>query len=118
MGIMATLYALAADVDAREDFTRYHSEKVCEYATDIARTLCYSREDIDRIRMSALLHDIGKIGLVTSDKLLAEYSLLPTPTMQSRPHARIALPVLLENSLSTSEKPPAAISTHELPVPF
>ena len=72
MAIIETLYALAAEVDAREDYTRHHSRKVSEYATDIARTLGYSTEDIERIRTSALLHDIGKIGLALPGKRLAE----------------------------------------------
>lgn len=72
MAIIETLYALAAEVDAREDFTRHHSKKVSEYATDIARTLGYSTAGIERIRTAALLHDIGKIGLALPGKRLAK----------------------------------------------
>ena len=72
MAIIKVLYTLAAEVDAREDYTRHHSKKVSEYATDIARTLGYSTEAIERIRASALLHDIGKIGLAIPGRPLAE----------------------------------------------
>jgi putative nucleotidyltransferase with HDIG domain len=68
--IIRTLITLAAEIDAREYYTQNHSKKVCEYATNIARALGYSRDERDRIRTSALLHDIGKIGLATSERLL------------------------------------------------
>lgn len=72
MAIIEALYALAAEVDAREECSRHHSKKVCEYATEIATCLGYSSNELSIIRTSALLHDIGKIGLKTTDKLLGE----------------------------------------------
>ena len=61
--IMKTIYSLADTVDARDENTRFHSSKVCSYATAIARAMGFNEEGIDRIRAASLLHDIGKIGI-------------------------------------------------------
>jgi diguanylate cyclase (GGDEF)-like protein/PAS domain S-box-containing protein/putative nucleotidyltransferase with HDIG domain len=66
--ILNTIYALAATVDAREYHARNHSKNVSQYAADIAATLGYPPEGVERIRTAALLHDIGKVGI--SDQLL------------------------------------------------
>ena len=68
--VLSTIYALAATVDARDHYTYGHSKKVSQYAVEIAEELGYPEEGIERIRASALLHDIGKIGL--SDNLLSK----------------------------------------------
>jgi len=68
--ILNTIFALAATVDAREYHARNHSKKVSQYTADIAATLGYPPEDIERIRTAALLHDIGKVGI--SDQLLTK----------------------------------------------
>jgi diguanylate cyclase (GGDEF)-like protein/putative nucleotidyltransferase with HDIG domain len=67
-GILSTIYALAATVDAKDHYTYGHSKKVSKYATGIAEALGYSQERIATIRAAALLHDIGKIGV--ADRLL------------------------------------------------
>jgi len=67
-GILSTIYALAATVDAKDHYTYGHSKKVSKYATDIAEALGYSQERIATLRAAALLHDIGKIGV--SDRVL------------------------------------------------
>jgi len=55
--------ALAAALDARDPYTAGHSERVSVLSVAIARTLALSPEAIDVIRLGALLHDIGKIGI-------------------------------------------------------
>lgn len=59
----ATLKVLAHSIDARDFLTAGHSEKVAEYATAIAMELGRSYEYCQMIRVSALLHDYGKIGV-------------------------------------------------------
>ena len=68
--VVNTIYALAATVDAKDHGTYGHSKKVSTYATEVAEALGYSRDDIERLRAAALLHDIGKIGV--SDRLLTK----------------------------------------------
>jgi len=63
-----TVYALAAAVDARDHYTYGHSRNVCKYAVAIGRALDLPSSELERLRIAALLHDIGKIGL--SDSVL------------------------------------------------
>ena len=109
MAIIETLYALAAEVDARQDCTRHHSKKVSEYATDIARTLGYSREGIDRIRTAALLHDIDKIGLTIPGEPLAENA---AEWVKIRAHPYLGV-VILRNIDGLEECIPAIHHHHE-----
>ena len=59
----STLEVLAATIDARDPLTAGHSKKVTEYAVGICETLNISEEETERIRVAALLHDYGKIGV-------------------------------------------------------
>jgi len=61
---LKTIRALAAAVDAKDNYTRGHSEKVMMMAEELAREMegCDDRH-IAAIRDAALLHDIGKIGI-------------------------------------------------------
>jgi putative nucleotidyltransferase with HDIG domain len=60
---LASIRALAEAIDAKDPYTRGHSERVATYAATIATEMGLSAEDVDRIRLSALLHDVGKIGV-------------------------------------------------------
>jgi len=54
---------LSAMVDARHPLTAGHSRRVTEYALLIAREMGLDGTDIEVLRLAALLHDIGKIGI-------------------------------------------------------
>ena len=58
-----TVRALVMTIDASDPYTRGHSERVTDYAVEIATELGLSRRDIEEIKKASLLHDIGKIGL-------------------------------------------------------
>jgi len=60
--------ALSEALDARDKYTFGHSRRVMEYAVGIAKHLNLPEREIDRLKISALLHDIGKIGI--SDAIL------------------------------------------------
>ncbi len=60
-----TVAALAAAVDAKDAYTRGHSERVMRNAIHLAREVGLDRREVEMIRYSALLHDVGKIGLPT-----------------------------------------------------
>jgi HD-GYP domain-containing protein (c-di-GMP phosphodiesterase class II) len=57
------LQVLAASIDARDPMTSGHSEKVTEYVVGICEEMELNREYIEMIRVAALLHDYGKIGV-------------------------------------------------------
>jgi putative nucleotidyltransferase with HDIG domain/PAS domain S-box-containing protein len=49
-------------IDAKSTWTKGHSERVAHYSTSIAQEMGISETDIKRLRIAALLHDVGKIG--------------------------------------------------------
>jgi HD-GYP domain-containing protein (c-di-GMP phosphodiesterase class II) len=59
---------LAAAIDAKDPYTRGHSERVSRFSMAIAQRLDLSDEEVEKIRISALLHDVGKIGI--DDRIL------------------------------------------------
>ena len=57
------LEALAASIDARDTLTAGHSKRVAQISVGIGRELGYAQADLDVVRVAALLHDYGKIGI-------------------------------------------------------
>ena len=60
---LASVKALAAAVDARDPYTRSHSARVAALSRLIAEELALPTDEIRRVQLGALLHDIGKIGI-------------------------------------------------------
>jgi HD-GYP domain-containing protein (c-di-GMP phosphodiesterase class II) len=60
---LGSIRMLAAAIDEKDPYTRGHSGRVAKYSTIIGDGLGLSAEDLDRLRISALLHDVGKIGV-------------------------------------------------------
>jgi HD-GYP domain-containing protein (c-di-GMP phosphodiesterase class II) len=60
---LASIRALAAAIDAKDPYTRGHSERVARYSAAIARSLELPAEDVRKARLSGILHDVGKIGI-------------------------------------------------------
>jgi putative nucleotidyltransferase with HDIG domain len=54
---------LATAIDEKDPYTRGHSGRVAKYSTLIGRELGLSPEELDKLRVAALLHDVGKIGV-------------------------------------------------------
>jgi HD-GYP domain-containing protein (c-di-GMP phosphodiesterase class II) len=65
---IGTVKALAAAIDGKDPYTRGHSERVSRFSVAIAQGMDLSDDEIEKIRISALLHDVGKIGI--DDKIL------------------------------------------------
>jgi HD-GYP domain-containing protein (c-di-GMP phosphodiesterase class II) len=59
---------LAAAIDAKDPYTRGHSERVAKYSIAIGKNLGLGEPDMRSLRISALLHDVGKIGI--DDRIL------------------------------------------------
>ena len=60
---LASIRALAEAIDAKDPYTRGHSERVAAYAASIASEMALPAAEVEQIRLSALLHDVGKIGV-------------------------------------------------------
>jgi len=65
---IGTVKGLAAAIDGKDPYTRGHSERVSRFSVAIAQRLGLSDDEVEKIRISALLHDVGKIGI--DDKIL------------------------------------------------
>ena len=65
---MSSIQMLAGAVDEKDPYTKGHSDRVTRYSVILAKELDLSEEDIERIRISAQLHDVGKIGI--EDRIL------------------------------------------------
>jgi diguanylate cyclase (GGDEF)-like protein/putative nucleotidyltransferase with HDIG domain len=60
---LASVKALAAAVDARDPYTRSHSARVAVLARTVAEEMRLGPDELRRVQLGALLHDIGKIGI-------------------------------------------------------
>lgn len=59
----ASLEALSATVDARDEYTAGHSRRVRDISLAVGREMGLSDQDLEALGQAALLHDIGKIGI-------------------------------------------------------
>jgi len=58
-----TVRSLITALEAKDLYTRGHSERVARYSRAIAQALGMSKTDVERIEIAALMHDIGKVGI-------------------------------------------------------
>ncbi len=65
---LGTVKALAEAIDGKDPYTRGHSERVKMYSVLMAEHMGLNQEEIEDIRVAALLHDVGKIGI--EDRIL------------------------------------------------
>lgn len=90
---LATVRSLAAAVDAKDSYTRGHSDRVATYATMIAERMGLAHEQRIALEMAAYLHDIGKIG-VKEEILLKPGRLDDGEMAQMRHHPLIGANIL------------------------
>jgi HD-GYP domain-containing protein (c-di-GMP phosphodiesterase class II) len=60
---LGSIRMLAAAIDEKDPYTRGHSGRVAKYSIIIGEYMNLDTEELDRLRISALLHDVGKIGV-------------------------------------------------------
>jgi HD-GYP domain-containing protein (c-di-GMP phosphodiesterase class II) len=60
---VGTVKALAAAIDGKDKYTRGHSERVARISVAIGKQLGLGADELETIRISALLHDVGKIAI-------------------------------------------------------
>ncbi len=71
---VGTVKALAAAIDGKDRYTRGHSERVSRVSVAIGKRLELGAEELETLRISALLHDVGKIAI--DDAILKKPSAL------------------------------------------
>ncbi|MBK8467257.1 MAG: HD domain-containing protein [Chloracidobacterium sp.] len=81
---VGTVKALATAIDGKDKYTRGHSERVARISVAMGKRLGMDEKELETLRMSALLHDVGKIAI--DDSILkksaaltdAEYEIMKT----------------------------------------
>src|SRR5205085_11822557 len=83
---LGSIQMLAGAVDEKDPYTRGHSDRVTRYSVLLATELALATDFIEKVRISAQLHDVGKIGI--EDRVLKkpgaltpeEYEIMKTHT--------------------------------------
>ncbi len=90
---ISTIRAFAATIDAKDPYTRGHSERVAAYSRSIARYLGLPKDMQERVWISAVLHDVGKIGV--EDRILKKVGVLtPEEFEQMKLHPAIGAEIV------------------------
>lgn len=94
-----TAIALATAIDARDRYTHGHSERVSHYSLVIVKELIdqgkleFDREFMETVHVSALLHDVGKIGI--RDEILNKSSHLTDDEFETmKSHVKIGVNII------------------------
>lgn len=61
--IIGSITSLVLALEARDQYTRGHSESVASFLVDMAREMAFDDEQIEKIKIAGQLHDLGKIGI-------------------------------------------------------
>jgi putative nucleotidyltransferase with HDIG domain len=69
-----TIEALRLTVDAKDEYTRGHSDRVAYFACKVGKALGLTDGEMETLRIGGIVHDIGKIG--TSDEILKKTDML------------------------------------------
>jgi HD-GYP domain-containing protein (c-di-GMP phosphodiesterase class II) len=91
--MMGLLHSLTSAVDAKDAYTCGHSERVALLARRLSQEAKYPAQRIERIYMSGLLHDVGKIG-VPESVLQKTGRLTPEEFEQMKKHPQIGARIL------------------------
>ncbi len=100
---MGAIRMLANAIDEKDPYTRGHSERVAYYSACVAKHLGMSPDEVERVHVSGIIHDVGKIGI--EDKILRKAAALTDDEyeiMKQHPtkgeHILEAVPLLKEKA--------------------
>jgi HD-GYP domain-containing protein (c-di-GMP phosphodiesterase class II) len=100
---MGSIRMLANAIDEKDPYTRGHSERVAYYSACVAKHLGMPAEEVEKVHLSGIIHDVGKIGI--EDKILRKASALTDDEyeiMKQHPtkglHILAAVPLLKEKA--------------------
>lgn len=108
---LAYIETLRRIVDAKDNYTRGHSDRVSEYSILIGKKLGLSYEDLEILKIGGLFHDIGKIG-ISDDILLKTSKLTDLEYDEIKRHPSIGAHIL-ENLKSFENIIPIVLHHHE-----
>ena len=91
--LLNAVSTLAMALEAKDAYTRGHSQRVSHYSVQIGRELGLDEREIEAIRLAGILHDIGKIGI--RDEILNKQGRLTEEEWkQVRKHPDISVSIL------------------------
>ena len=91
--LLNAVSTLAMALEAKDPYTRGHSQRVSHYSVQIARELGLAEREIEAIRLAGILHDIGKIG-IRDEILHKEGKLTEEEWKQIRKHPEVSVSIL------------------------
>lgn len=112
-GSIQAIASLATALGFRDEGTRQHSERVADLAVRVAARLGWSGEPLEALRLAALVHDVGKIG-VRDDVLLKPAVLGAEERQRMERHPTIAAEILRPIS-GAEEIARIVVAHHEAP---
>lgn len=90
---LSTIKAIANAIEAKDPYTRGHSDRIRNYSLMIAKELGLMDADMQQLEIAALLHDVGKIGI--SEAVLRKHgTLTPEETDEMMRHPLIGAEIL------------------------
>ncbi|RKY32346.1 MAG: hypothetical protein DRP74_02865 [Candidatus Omnitrophota bacterium] len=91
--LIEAVFAFAKTLELKDHYTGEHVEQTVQYALEISRVLGLSKEEIERIKQAAILHDLGKIGV--SEKILLKKTKLTKKEFEEiKKHPQIAADII------------------------
>ncbi len=126
---LGSVKALATAIDGKDPYTRGHSERVSRFSVATAEGLGLTEDEIEKVRVSALLHDVGKISI--DDNILKkpgalddrEFSIMKThpqkgyTIMSQIPAMREFLPgMYMHHEMINGEGYPQGLKGDEIPM--
>lgn len=85
-------------VEAKDPYTRGHSDRVAAYSVLIGKKLGLSEEDLKTLQIGGLFHDIGKIG-ITDSILLKQSALTDSEYSEIKTHPEIGVNILSKSTI-------------------
>ena len=108
---VASIYALAATIDAKDHYTYGHSNNVALLSEAIAIAADFNKEDIETVKNAGLLHDIGKVGIPES--VLSKPGVLTDDEMELMKSHVIQSINIIKHIPNLLETVPVIVSHHE-----
>ena len=93
--LIEVVTSLASAIDAKDEYTKDHSSSVSRYSVALAKAINLPEKEIERIKLGALLHDVGKIG-IPEDVLTKPSKLTETEFKIIQQHPSIGVEKILE----------------------
>jgi len=92
-GLVESILAFAKTIELKDHYTGEHIESTVHYATEIAKELRMSRDEIELIKQAAMLHDLGKIG-ISENILLKKGKLTRKEFEEIKKHPQIGADII------------------------